>query len=114
MTGAQILTGLALTEVVEVPLYCLALKRVLLIRALVAAAAGASVNLISYPLFAWALTPSLVHPLGPEAALWCAEIMVWLLETALLYAWQRRAVIDLTLICLLANACSLLAGLLVG
>jgi hypothetical protein len=96
--------ALALTLVVEVPVYAGVLAVARLAPWHRAAVAAVVVNLVTHPLVWWLLTayPGLFVP---------AEVGAWLVETALLVAWLRRDAPLLALTALTANLASILAGL---
>ena len=96
--------ALALTLVIEVPVYAVALAVARLAPWPRAAVAGVIVNLATHPLLWWLLT---AYP----GLFVVAEVGVWLVETALLYAWLRRDAPLLALTALTANLASVLAGL---
>ncbi|MER7757278.1 hypothetical protein [Kitasatospora sp. NPDC097643] len=77
--------ALALTLLVEVPVYTAALTRAAGVRPARAAAAAVLVNLATHPLFWWSLRQ---FSAGPAAAYWTAfglgEAGVWAVEAALL------------------------------
>ncbi|RMI32704.1 hypothetical protein [Nocardia stercoris] len=103
--------ALALTLLVEVPIYTAMLVTAKAFRPARAAATGTAVNLVSHPLL-WSII-SRAAPNAFWATLIVAEIGVCLLEAALVYAVRRRRPGELLLISVTANAASLLAGFLV-
>jgi hypothetical protein len=105
------LGALALTLLIEIPVYASVLRRGLGIGAPRGLAAGAAVNLVSHPLAFLVVMPVLARPLGFFAALTVIEAGVWVLESALLWSWLRRDVDLVALAALLANAASLTVGL---
>jgi hypothetical protein len=103
--------ALALTLLIEMPVYASVLRCGLSISARRGLAAGATVNLISHPLAFLIVMPALARPLGFFAALVVIEAGVWVLESTLLWRWLRRDLDLLSLAALLANAASLAVGL---
>jgi hypothetical protein len=107
--------ALALTLVVEVPLYLAALRLAGLRVAKTGwpglAGAAVVVNLATHPVV-WALLTGA----GPAylGRFWIVEAGAWLLETALLWALIRRELVLIALVALVANQASALAGLLVA
>ncbi|TYC71192.1 hypothetical protein [Streptomyces sp. CB01881] len=112
--------ALALTLLVEVPLYTVALTRAGGIRPARAAAAAVLVNLATHPLLWWFLGHGAARSTGSAAAYWTAfglgEAAVCAVEAALLrplagtslrgpLPWAASGT---------ANAASVLAGLLAG
>ena len=106
--------ALALTLVVEVPLYLAALRlaglRVGRTGWPGVAGAAVVVNLATHPVV-WAL----LMGAGPAywGRFWIVEAGVWLVETALLWALVRRELVLIALVALVANLASVLAGFLV-
>lgn len=103
--------ALAITLVLEVPAYAVALRRgcgVALPRGLTA---GAVVNLISHPIAFLVVMPRIAPALGYFSALAVVETSVWGLEAGLLWLWLRRDPDLVWLAGLLANAVSLAVGL---
>jgi len=103
----------ALTQIVEAPVYATVL--VVAFGARLSRALGASIlaNLVSHPLFTFALAPAAVALMPPIPGVVVCETLVWLLEAGLLYAWLRRDLPLLLAVSLLANCCSFVVGLLV-
>ena len=106
--------ALALTLVVEVPLYLAALRLAGLRVGRTGwpglAGAAVVVNLATHPVV-WAL----LMGAGPAywGRFWIVEAGVWLVETALLWALVRRELVLIALVALVANLASVLAGFLV-
>ncbi|MET7418180.1 hypothetical protein [Dactylosporangium sp. NPDC005555] len=99
--------ALLLTLAVEVPLYALALTTLRLAPLKRAVLLGVLVNLLTHPVLWWFLAPR------PGAArFWSAEVVVVLVEAAVLYTISRRDPVLLLVTSLGANAASLLIGLL--
>jgi len=99
--------ALALTLIVEVPVYVLAMRGARLISGWRAVAVAVGVNLVTHPLV-W-LTLTRID--GSRPAFLAAEVGAWLAETALLYLAVRRDLALLCLAALVANTASLTAGL---
>ncbi|WP_238012454.1 hypothetical protein KZZ52_58970 [Dactylosporangium sp. AC04546] len=101
------LTALALTLLVEVPLYTVALVGTRLAEWRRAATLGLLVNLLTHPVLWWYLAPR------PSATrFWAAEAVVVLVEAGVLAAALRRDRLLLIVVSVGANACSVLMGLL--
>lgn len=105
------LEALALTLIVEVPIYCLLLTIFMGIRAREALTAAIVVNLVSHPLFTFVLVPTLDRLLQPVAAVFVGEIVVCALEAGMISAGLRRDPFVAIATALIANGCSLAAGL---
>jgi hypothetical protein len=105
------LTALALTLLIEVPVYVSVLRHGLNVSAQPGLAAGAAVNLISHPVAFLIVMPALDRPLGFFPALVVIEAGVWVLESLLLWLWLRRDLDLVSLAALLANVASLAVGL---
>jgi hypothetical protein len=114
MTGAVFWVFLALTIVVEVPVYVLLLVRFAGVRPLAAVLTAVGVNLVSYPLFVLAVVPVAAAVMPDSAAIVAAEAVVCVLEAVLVRWWLRADAHLATAASLLANGCSVLAGLLVA
>ena len=99
------LLALALTLLVEVPVYVVVFRLAGILPRARAWAAAFGVNLVTHPLV-WLLLSA--HP----GWLWPVEAAVVLVEAGLLFAWARRDPWLLTLTAFLANAASLGVGLL--
>lgn len=103
----------ALTLAVEAPVYWLLLTRfgrVTTDRALVTAV---GVNLVSHPLFVLILVPIANQVLPGIAAIVVAETVVYALEAGLIRWWLRVDAYLCAAVALLANGCSVLAGVAV-
>jgi hypothetical protein len=103
--------ALALTLLLEVPLYARALSSVIGARLGPAWIAGCVVNLISHPLGFLVIAPLTASMAGATGSLVVVELLAWMGEAVLLWAWLRRAPTAIALVSLLANSVSLLAGL---
>ena len=99
------LLALALTLLVEVPVYVVVFRFAGILPGVRAWAAAIGVNLVTHPLV-WLLLSA--HP----GWLWPVESSVVLVEAGLLFAWVRRDPWLLGLTAFLANAASLGAGFL--
>ncbi len=105
------LLALAVTVVVETPVYALMLQRELTLDARRGAAAGVIVNLVSHPLAFLVAMPLIAPKFGFLPALIVVEAGVWTLEGLLLWAWRRCDPERLGLAALVANLLSLSVGL---
>lgn len=112
MTGAVFFQGLALTLVIELPIYVSLLNRFAGVPIGRAVAAATAVNVVTYPVFALIIVPFAGHLLEPRAALVVGEVIVCFLEGGMLGLWLRRDPLLIIGACLLANGCSLAAGLI--
>lgn len=106
------LAPLALTVLIETPVYVGILAGIMRIPVRHALCAALVVNLVSNPLLNTLLLPSLAHVLPSPAALLIAESIVCTLEALLLLAWLRRSPSVIVAASLIANACSFIAGIL--
>lgn len=97
--------ALALTLIVEVPIYTGLLSHAGLMRRIPAIGAAVGVNLVTHPVV-WLVVG---HSGWVGFAL--AEVGAWVVEAALLYAVVRARVWLLLTVSLVANSASLLAGL---
>jgi hypothetical protein len=102
-------TALLLTLAVEVPLYVAALVALDLARFWQALALAVLVNALTHPIL-WQTLGT--HP--PLARVAVAEILVWLVETAILWLALRRRPALIALLAAGANAGSILAGALIA
>jgi hypothetical protein len=102
------LAALALTLVVEVPLYTAGLVGLGLARPARAALLAVGLNLLTHPAVWWALAP---RP-GP-LRFGAAELAVCAVEAGLLWLAIRRDPGPLAVVSVGANAASVLAGLLI-
>jgi hypothetical protein len=114
MIGAVFWAYLALTIVVEVPVYSLLLVHFGRTRPLPALLTAVGVNLVSYPLFVLVLAPGAAAVMPDSAAIVAAEAVVCVLEAVLVRWWLRTDAYLAAAASLLANGCSVLAGLLVA
>lgn len=104
---------LALTVAVEVPVYWLLLTRLGRIGTARALATAVAVNLVSHPLFVVVLVP-VAHAVLPGVwAIAVAEAAVCALEAGLIRWWTRVDAQLCVAAALIANGCSVLAGLVV-
>ncbi|MFB4318680.1 hypothetical protein [Actinomadura sp. 21ATH] len=110
MTGYP--AALALTLAVELPVYAVALRALLGVRAAAALAMAAGINLVTHPVVWLTLGAAARFHGGYEIVLLPVEIAAWLTEAAILYALLRRRGRDLAGVAVAANAASFLAGLL--
>ncbi len=101
--------ALAVTLLVEVPVYVMALRAGGAASGWRAFAAALGVNLVTHPLV-WLVVS------GAGSAYWAsfaaAEVLAWLIESAILLVWLRRDPVLIGLVALVANAGSCLTGLL--
>ncbi|MEI8081679.1 MAG: hypothetical protein WCI74_07530 [Actinomycetes bacterium] len=109
--AASYLAALALTMIVETPIYYLMLSRLAHVRSQQAIIAGIVVNLISHPLFTAVLVPAAEQVMSPIASVLVGEAVVCALEAGLLYAWLRRDAAIVIAASLMANGCSFAVGL---
>jgi hypothetical protein len=107
-TSVNYPAALALTLLVEAPIYSTVLVRTRLASWRRALACGIGVNLMTHPVVWW-LTGS-----GSAMILTAAELGAWLVEAALLYLVLRRQPALLLALSLMANSASFLAGLLLS
>lgn len=70
------------------------------------------VNLISHPLFVFALVPAAAALTSALPGVLIGELVVWGMESLLIWLWLRRDLPAVVAISLLANSASFLAGLL--
>jgi hypothetical protein len=96
--------ALALTLVVEVPVYVVVLRRCGLLPGWRAWAGAVGVNLLTHPVV-WVLLSARPAWFVP------VEAAVAGIEASLLYAWVRRDLLVLVLAAVVANTASVLAGL---
>ncbi len=114
ITAPRELLALALTLLIEVPIYTSLLQRVIDATFRSALAAAIVVNLISHPLAFLVIGRALEGPFGTTGAVVFVEIFVaWLGEAALLWLIYRRAFAELVGIAFAANAVSFAIGLLI-
>jgi hypothetical protein len=102
-------TALLLTLAVEVPLYVAALVALRLARFWPALALAVLVNALTHPVLWQTLGP---HPALARVAV--AEVVVWLVEAAILGLAIRRRPTLIALLAAGANAASILAGALIA
>ena len=108
------IVALALTLVIEVPIYALLLRTDLEVSPPWGFRYGIGVNLVSHPIAFLVVTRILDPTVGVVAAVVIAEIVVaWLGEAALLGLALRRDFGALVAISFVANAISLALGLVV-
>jgi hypothetical protein len=107
------LTALAMTLIIETPVYWYLLTRFAGIRTRPAITAAVVVNLVSHPLLSFAIIPMATRLVAPVPAVLISEGVVCALEAGLLYAWLRRDVAVVVASSLIANGCSFGIGLLV-
>ncbi|WP_412538037.1 hypothetical protein R8Z50_19470 [Longispora sp. K20-0274] len=107
MVGAYLI-AVAMTLAIEVPLYVLALTRLRLAGPGRAALCAVGLNLVTHPVLWWSL--ALARPSG-WLPLVVAEVAVCAVEAALLWLVVRRDAALVVAVSVLANAASLLAGL---
>jgi hypothetical protein len=100
--------ALALTLIVEVPIYTGLLGQVGVLRRFPAIVAAIGVNLVTHPLV-WLATRH-----AGWAVFTLAEVGAWLVEAGLLYAVVRTRGRLLLAVALVANSASLLAGLVLA
>jgi hypothetical protein len=114
ITAPRELLALALTLLIEVPIYSAMLPAVVGASRRRAFLAAVVVNAISHPLAFVVIGRALDGPLGTVSALVVVEIFVaWLGEAMLLWCSYRRALAELVGIAFVANAASFAIGLLV-
>lgn len=106
------LHALLLTQLVEVPVYVPLLAFVFEVPVFTALAVSVVVNLISHPLFVFVFVPLIATTTGPLCAVVVGEVLVWLLETVLIFLRFRGCLPAIAAVSLLANSASFLAGLL--
>jgi hypothetical protein len=104
--------ALALTQIVEAPVYGWVLTVFAGVRLRHALAASIIVNLISHPLFSAVLVPLADRVVSPLDAVLIGEVIVCAIEAGLLYAWLRREPLVMIGVSLVANGCSFAAGLI--
>lgn len=114
MTSAVFWTFLALTVVVEVPIYTLLLGGFGGVRWRTALLTGIAVNLVSYPMFVFVLVPRAVEIMPASVSVVLCEVAVCLLEALLVRWWLRVDPRLAAAASLLANGWSVLAGLVVA
>ena len=114
MTEAVFWAFLALTLVVETPIYWLLLTCFAAVRPRPALLTALGVNLVSYPLFVLLLVPGAAAMVPPSAAVVAGEVAVCVLEAVLVCWWLRTDAYLAAAASLLANGCSVLAGLLIA
>ena len=103
------LAAFGLTLAVELPWYVAGLVALRLAGWRRALVLGVVVNALSHPVLWWFLAP---RPTLPRIAV--AEVAVCAFEALLLFAAIRREPALLVLLCVAANACSVLIGLLLS
>jgi hypothetical protein len=114
ITAPRELLALALTLLIEVPIYTALLHVVIGATRRSALIAAVVVNLISHPLAFLVIGRTLEQPIGTVATIVVVEIFVaWLGEAALLWCAYRRAFPELLGIAFVANATSLAIGLVI-
>jgi hypothetical protein len=107
------LHALLLTEVVEAPIYATLLTFLFNVGLTRTLACSVMVNFISHPLFVFVLAPEAARLTSPVTGVVIGELLVWALESALIWRWLKRGLPTITAISLLANSASFLAGLLI-
>ena len=105
------LAALVTTLAVEVPLYWLVLAHFCKLERLRSLALAVGVNAVSHPLLWFALLPALGPVVGPPADLLVGEGVVVALEASILVLAVRRERVALLAFAVVANAASLLVGL---
>jgi len=113
MSSGVFWSFLALTVLVEVPVYGLLLVRFGGVRVWQALLTGLGVNALGYPLFAMALVPAAGAALPPLAAIAAAEVAVCVLDAGLVRWWLRTDTGLAIAASLLANGASVVAGWIV-
>jgi hypothetical protein len=98
---------------IEAPVYVFLLAALVDVPVSKAAACSVTVNLISHPVFVFALVPAAATVTSPVPAVLIGELVVWGIESALVGLWLRRDLPSIVAVCLLANSTSFLAGLLI-
>ncbi len=114
VSGVGFWAFFALTIAVETPVYVLLLVRYGGLRPIRAALTAVAVNLLVYPLFVLVLAPGADLILPPTAGVAVAEVAVCVLEAALLRWWLRADVVLAVAAALLANGCSVIAGVILA
>jgi hypothetical protein len=107
------LSALALTLLVEVPIYAVLLPETLECSRRKAIIAAGAVNLATHPAAFLLFVPAARHALGWVGAVTLAEVLVWASETLALWLWLRRQIVLLAVATLIANGLSLAIGVLV-
>jgi hypothetical protein len=105
--------ALALTLLIEVPVYAAGLASLCRVHPLQGVAAGIAVNLVSHPISFLIALPLLQPRLGYWPALALIEALVWPAEALMLLAWLRRDLPTLLALSFVANGLSLGIGLLI-
>ncbi len=114
ITAPRELLALALTLLIEIPIYTALLERVIGATRRSALTAAVVVNVISHPLAFLVIGRTLERPIGTLGAIIVVEVFVaWLGEAALLWLGYRRAFPELVGIAFVANATSVAIGLLI-
>lgn len=98
---------------VEVPIYTFLLAALVDVTVSKGVICSIGVNLISHPLFVFALAPAAAALTSPVPGVLIGELVVWAMETALIWLWLRRDLPAVVAISLLANSTSFVAGLLI-
>ncbi len=111
MNTTLFVQALVLTLLIEIPIYTLLLRYFANVSVWQALVAAILVNLISYPLFVALLVPFGSQYLAPVPAVLVGEAIVCIVEAALLSAWLRRDSLVVIAVVLVANGCSMVAGL---
>jgi hypothetical protein len=107
---APYLIALAITQLVEAPIYAALLGRFADVRLAHAAAGSVGVNCVSHPLFSFVLLGLLARWVPLLAAVMLSELIVCAVEAALLTLWLRRDPFTVLAASLAANGASLAAG----
>lgn len=105
--------ALALTLLVEVPVYSALLRAVAGVRWRDGARLGAAANLVSHPLVFLVAAPLLASRLGLVAAVVCAEVLAVFMEIVVVRVLRRQDLVALAGTSYVANALSFCAGLVV-
>lgn len=112
MSASVFFQALAMTLVIELPIFVVLLSHFARVPAGRAAVAATLINLATYPLFALMIAPAAGRVLPPAAALAVSEGIVCCLEAGMLGLWLRRDPLLLIGASLVANGCSLAGGLI--
>lgn len=112
MSAPLYVEALALTLAVETPIYCLLLTHFAGVRLREALVAAIVVNLVSHLLFTFVLVPAVGQYVSSVGAVLVGEVVVCALEAGLLFVWLRRDLLVVIAASLIANGCSLAAGLI--
>jgi hypothetical protein len=105
--------ALALTLLVEVPVYSALLRALAGVRLREGARLGAAANVVSHPLVFLVVAPLLAPLWGPVAALVSAEVLAVSVEVLVVRVLRRQDLATLAGTSYVANALSFCAGLLV-